>query len=184
MDVLLFLLFLKELFYFFYFFFLLFHWEFDRVGGVRTSRIFGKFKFRKKIQVQFFFAIFLVTSLWLQSDSRAKWTYRFFKKSWPLFWRSHSFLRKSSYLFTDIFKDNLDIVENNRKKINFPPWNHYFGVFHIDYYPMHYSITKKHTLSLHVKNIDIKNYAINSATAAVRVTQRGITPGPDDPLQV
>ena len=32
---------------------------------------------------------------------------------------------------------------------------------------MHYSITKKPTLSLHVKNIDIKNYAINSATAVV-----------------
>ena len=57
-----------------------------------------------------------ITSLWLQGDSRAKWTYRFFKKSWPLFWRSHSFLRKSTYLFTDIFKDNLDIVEDNRKK--------------------------------------------------------------------
>ena len=114
------------------------------------------------------FAFFLVTTLWLQGDSRAKWTYRFFKKSWPLFWRSHSFLRKSTYLFTDIFKDNLDIVEDNRKKKSiFPPRNHYFGVFHIDHHPMHYSITKKHTLSLHVKNIDIKNYAINSATADV-----------------
>ena len=115
-----------------------------------------------------FFAIFLVTSLWLQGDSRAKWTYRFFKNSWPLFWRSHSFLRKSTYLFTDIFKDNLDIVEDNRKKKSiFPRGNHYFGVFHIHYHPMHYNINKKHTLSLHVKNIDIKNYAINSATADV-----------------
>ena len=35
---------------------------------------------------------------------------------------------------------------------------------------MHYNITKKHTLSLHVKNIDIKNYAINSATAVVDIS--------------
>ena len=128
---------------------------------------FCEIQISKKSTSTKFFAIFLVTSLWLQGDSRAKWTYRFFKKSWPLFWRSHSFLRKSTYLFTDIFKDNLDIVEDNRKKVNFPPRNHYFGVFHIDHHPMHYSITKKHTLSLHVKNIDIKNYAINSATADV-----------------
>ena len=59
------------------------------------------------------------------------------------------------------------LLKTIAKKINFPPRNHYFGVFHIDYHPMHYSITKKHTLSLHVKNIDIKNYAINSATADV-----------------
>ena len=55
----------------------------------------------------------------------------------------------------------------SQKKSIFPPRNHYFGVFHIDHHPMHYSITKKHTFSLHVKNIDIKNYAINSATAVV-----------------
>ena len=138
------------------------------MGGSGLPGFLGNSNFEKKIQVQTFFAIFLVTSLWLQGDSRGKWTYRFFKKSWPLFWRSHSFLRKSTYLFTDIFKDNLDIVEDNRKtKVNFPPRNHYFGDFHIDHHPMHYSITKKHTLSLHVKNIDIKNYAINSATADV-----------------
>ena len=131
---------------------------FSFFGGLRTSN---------------FFILPLVTTLWLQGDCRAKWTYRFFKKSWPLFWRSHSFLRKSTYLFTDIFKDNLDIVEDNRKtKVNFPPRNHYFGVFHIDYYPMHYSITKKHTLSLHVKNIDIKNCAINSETAVVNKNRR------------
>ena len=129
---------------------------------------FWEIQISKKNTSTKFFAIFLVTSLWLQGDSRAKWTYRFFKKSWPLFWRSHSFLRKSTYLFTDIFKDNLDIVEDNRKKKSiFPPKYHYFGVFHIHYHPMHYNITKKHTLSLHVKNIDIKNYAINSATADV-----------------
>ena len=55
----------------------------------------------------------------------------------------------------------------SQKKSIFPPRNHYFGDFHIDHHPMHYSITKKHALSLHVKNIDIKNYAINSATAVV-----------------
>ena len=55
----------------------------------------------------------------------------------------------------------------SQKKSIFSLRNHYFGVFHIDHHPMHYSITKKHTLSLHVKNIDIKNYAINSATAVV-----------------
>ena len=59
----------------------------------------------------------------------------------------------------------------SQKKSIFPPRNHYFGVFHIDHHPMHYSITKKHTLSLHVKNIDIKNYAINSATAVVSPTR-------------
>ena len=58
----------------------------------------------------------------------------------------------------------------SQKKSIFPPRNHYFGVFHIDHHPMHYSITKKHTLSLHVKNIDIKNYAINSATAVVEIS--------------
>ena len=84
-------------------------------GGVRTSWIFGKFEFRKNTST-ICFAIFFVTTVWLQGDYRAKWTYRFFKNSWPLFWRSHSFLRKSTYLFTDIFKDNLDIVEDNRKK--------------------------------------------------------------------
>ena len=63
----------------------------------------------------------------------------------------------------------------SQKKSIFPPRNHYFGVFHIDHHPMHYSITKKHTLSLHVKNIDIKNYAINSATADVLGGGSGLT---------
>ena len=131
MDVLLsFLLFLKELFYFFYFFFT-FSLRIWSRAGVRTSWIFGKFKFRKKNTSTKFFAIFLVTSLWLQGDSRAKWTYRFFKKSWPLFWRSHSFLRKSTYLFTDIFKDNLDIVEDNRKKSQFSHVEIIISVFFI-----------------------------------------------------
>ena len=125
-----FLLFLKELFYFFYFFFT-FSLRIWSRGGVRTSWIFGKFKFRKKITSTNFFAIFLVTSLWLQGDSRAKWTYRFFKKSWPLFWRSHSFLRKSTYLFTDIFKDNLDFVEDNRKKSQFSHLEIIISVFFI-----------------------------------------------------
>ena len=125
-----FLLFLKELFYFFYFFFT-FSLRIWSRGGVRTSRIFGKFKFRKKNTSTKFFAIFLVTSLWLQGDSRAKWTYRFFKKSWPLFWRSHSFLRKSTYLFTDIFKDNLDFVEDNRKKSQFSHLEIIISVFFI-----------------------------------------------------
>ena len=125
-----FLLFLKELFYFFYFFFT-FSLRIWSRGGVRTSWIFGKFKFRKKNTSTKFFAIFLVTSLWLQGDSRAKWTYRFFKKSWPLFWRSHSFLRKSTYLFTDIFKDNLDIVEDNRKKSQFSHLEIIISVFFI-----------------------------------------------------
>ena len=110
-----FLLFLKEKFYFFYFF-LTFSLSIWCLVGVRTYRKYAKFKFRKKNTSTFVFAFFLVTTLWLQGDSRAKWTYRFFKKSWPLFWRSHSFLRKSTYLFTDIFKDNLDFVEDNRKK--------------------------------------------------------------------
>ena len=69
------------------------------------------------------------------------------------------FSRKSTYLFTDVFKDNLDIVEDKRKKSQVSPHtpgNHYFDVVHIDHHAMHYSITKKHTLSLHVKNIDIK----------------------------
>ena len=60
----------------------------------------------------------------------------------------------------------------SQKKSIFPPRNHYFGVFHIDHHPMHYSITKKHTLSLHVKNIDIKNCAINSETAVVNKNRR------------
>ena len=125
-----FLLFLKELFYFFLLFFT-FSLRIWSRGGVRTSRIFGKFKFRKKNTSTKFFAIFLVTSLWLQGDSRAKWTYRFFKKSWPLFWRSHSFLRKSTYLFTDIFKDNLDFVEDNRKKSQFSHLEIIISVFFI-----------------------------------------------------
>ena len=137
------------------------------MGGSGLPEFLGNSNFEKNTSTNFF-AFFLVTTLWLQGDSRAKWTYRFFKKSWPLFWRSHSFLRKSTYLFTDIFKDNLDIGEDNRKKKSiFPFRNHYFDVFHIDHHAMHYSITKKHTLSLHVKNIDIKNYVINSATADV-----------------
>ena len=134
MDVLLFftffLLFLKELFYFFLLFFT-FSLRIWSRGGVRTSWIFGKFKFRKKNTSAKCFAFFLVTTLWLQGDSRAKWTYRFFKKSWPLFWRSHSFLRKSTYLFTDIFKDNLDIVEDNRKKSKFSHVEIIISVFFI-----------------------------------------------------
>ena len=128
-----FLLLLKELFYFFllcFFYFFIKNLIWSR-GGVRTSRIFGKFKFRKKNTSTNFFAIFLVTSLWLQGDSRAKWTYRFFKKSWPLFWRSHSFLRKSTYLFTDIFKDNLDFVEDNRKTNQFSNLEIIISVFFI-----------------------------------------------------
>jgi len=125
-----FLLFLKELFYFFYFFFT-FSLRIWSRGGVRTSWIFGKFKFRKKNTSTKCFAFFLVTTLWLQGDSRAKWTYRFFKKSWPLFWRSHSFLRKSTYLFTDIFKDNLDFVEDNRKKSQFSHLEIIISVFFI-----------------------------------------------------
>ena len=88
-------------------------------GGSGLPGFLGNSNFEKKNTSTKCFAIFLVTSLWLQGDSRAKWTYRFFKKSWPLFWRSHSFLRKSTYLFTDIFKDNLDFVEDNRKKSQF-----------------------------------------------------------------
>ena len=110
-----FLLFLKELFYFFktFFTFSLRIWS---RGGSGLPGFLRNSNFEKKNTSTNFFAIFLVPSLWLQGDSRGKWTYRFFKKSWPLFWRSHSFLRKSTYLFTDIFKDNLDIVEDNRKK--------------------------------------------------------------------
>ena len=130
MDVLLFLLFLKELFYLFLLF-LRFSLRIWSRGGVRTSRIFAKFKFRKKNTSTKLFAFFLVTTLWLQGDSRAKWTYRFFKNSWPLFWRSHSFLRKSTYLFTDIFKDNLDFVEDNRKKNRFSRIEIIISVFFI-----------------------------------------------------
>ena len=42
----------------------------------------------------------------------------------------------------------------SQKKSNFSRRNHYFGVFHIHYHPMHYNITKKHTLLLHVKKIN------------------------------
>ena len=133
MDVLLFFtffyFFLRNCFTFFIFFtFSLRIWS---RGGVRTSWIFGKFKFRKKNTSTKCFAFFLVTTLWLQGDSRAKWTYRFFKKSWPLFWRSHSFVRKSTHLFTDIFKDNLDIVEDNRKKSQFSHIEIIISVFFI-----------------------------------------------------
>ncbi len=130
MDVLLFLLFLKELFYFFYFFFHFFIKNLIAWGG-QDFPDFCEIQISKKNTSTKFFAIFLVTSLWLQGDSRAKWTYRFFKKSWPLFWRSHSFLRKSTYLFTDIFKDNLDIVEDNRKKSQFSHLEIIISVFFI-----------------------------------------------------
>ena len=126
-----FLLFLKELFYFFYFFFYFFIKNLIAWGGQDFLNFWEIQISKKKIQVQFFFAFFLVTTLWLQGDSRAKWTYRFFKKSWPLFWRSHSFLRKSTYLFTDIFKDNLDIVEDNRKKSQFSNLEIIISVFFI-----------------------------------------------------
>ena len=106
--------FLRNCFTFFTFFY--FFIENLIAWGGQDFPDFWEIQISKKNTSTKIFAIFLVTSLWLQGDSRAKWTYRFFKKSWPLFWRSHSFLRKSTYLFTDIFKDNLDIVEDNRKK--------------------------------------------------------------------
>ena len=130
MDVLLFLLFLKELFYFFYFFFT-FSLRIWSRGGGQDFLNFWEIQISKKNTSTKLFAFFLVTTLWLQGDSRAKWTYRFFKKSWPLFWRSHSFLRKSTYLFTDIFKDNLDIVEDNRKKSQFSHLEIIISVFFI-----------------------------------------------------
>ena len=125
-----FLLFLKELFYFFYFCFYFFIKNLIAWGGQDFLNLW-EIQISKKNTSTNFFAIFLVTSLWLQGDSRAKWTYRFFKKSWPLFWRSHSFLRKSTYLFTDIFKDNLDIVEDNRKKSQFSHVEIIISVFFI-----------------------------------------------------
>ena len=128
MDVFLFYFFLRNGFTFFIFFtFSLRIWS---RGGVRTPWIFGEFEFRKNTSVVVF-AIFFVTTVWLQGDSRAKWTYRFFKNSWPLFWRSHSFLRKSIYLFIDIFKDNLDIVEDNRKQSQFSHLEIIISVFFI-----------------------------------------------------
>ena len=76
-------------------------------GGVRTPWNFGKFEFRKKIQVFFVVAIFIVTTVWLQGDYRAKYgkmNLSNFQESLTLFWRSHSFLRKSTHLFIDIFQ--------------------------------------------------------------------------------
>ena len=125
-----FLLFLKELFYFFYFFFYFFIKNLIAWGG-QDFLNFWEIQISKKNTSTKCFAFFLVTTLWLQGDSRAKWTYRFFKKSWPLFWRSHSFLRKSTYLFTDIFKDNLDFVEDNRKKSQFSHLEIIISVFFI-----------------------------------------------------
>ena len=125
-----FLLFLKELFYFFYFFFYFFIKNLIAWGG-QDFLNFWEIQISKKNTSAKCFAFFLVTTLWLQGDSRAKWTYRFFKKSWPLFWRSHSFLRKSTYLFTDIFKDNLDFVEDNRKKSQFSHLEIIISVFFI-----------------------------------------------------
>ena len=114
------------MFYFFIFFrngftFLLFFFFIKKLiaWGGQDSLIFWGIRISKKNTSVEMFAIFFVTTVWLQGDSRAKLTYRFFKNSWPLFWRSHSFLRKSTYLFTDIFKDNLDFVEDNRKKSQF-----------------------------------------------------------------
>ena len=130
MDVLLFLLFLKELIYFFYFCFYFFIKNLIAWGG-QDFLNFWEIQISKKNTSTKLFAFFLVTTLWLQGDSRAKWTYRFFKKSWPLFWRSHSFLRKSTYLFTDIFKDNLDFVEDNRKKSQFSQLEIIISVFFI-----------------------------------------------------
>ena len=102
------------------------------------------------------FAFFLVTTLWLQGDSRAKWIYRFFKKSWPLL--TVSLISTKINLFVHwYFQRQFGFCwRQSQKKSIFPPRNHYFGVFHIDHHPMHYSITKKHTLPFHVKNIDIK----------------------------
>ena len=125
-----FLLFLKELFYFFYFCFYFFIKNLIAWGG-QDFLNFWEIQISKKKYKYNFFCIFLVTTLWLQGDSRGKWTYRFFKKSWPLFWRSHSFLRKSTYLFTDIFKDNLDFVEDNRKKSQFSHLEIIISVFFI-----------------------------------------------------
>ena len=84
MDVLLFLLFLKELFYFFYFFFYFFIKNLIAWGG-QDFLNFWEIQVSKKNTSTIVFAFFLGTTLWLQRDSRAKWTYRFFKKSWPPF---------------------------------------------------------------------------------------------------
>ena len=112
------LLFLKERFYFFLLVFYFFMKNLIAWGG-QDSLNFWEIRISKKNTSVDIFAIFFVTTVWLQGDSRAKLTYRFFKNSWPLFWRSHSFLRKSTDLLTDIFKDNLDIGEDNRKKSQF-----------------------------------------------------------------
>ena len=125
-----FLLFLKELFYFFLLFFYFFIKNLIAWGG-QDSLNFWEIRISKKNTSVEMFAIFFVTTVWLQGDSRAKWTYRFFKNSWPLFWRSHSFLRKSIYLFIDIFKDNLDIVEDNRKQSQFSHLKIIISVFFI-----------------------------------------------------
>ena len=125
-----FLLFLKELFYFFYFFFYFFIKNLIAWGG-QDFLNFWEIQISKKNTSTKCFAIFFVTTVWLQGDSRAKWTYRFFKNSWPLFWRSHSFLRKSTDLLTDIFKDNLDIVEDNRKQSQFSHLEIIISVFFI-----------------------------------------------------
>ena len=130
MDVLLFFTFSQGIVLLFLLFFYFFIKNLIAWGG-QDFLNFWEIQISKKNTSTKYFAIFLVTSLWLQGDSRAKWTYRFFKKSWPLFWRSHSFLRKSTYLLTDIFKDNLDIVEDNRKKSQFSNVEIIISVFFI-----------------------------------------------------
>ena len=126
----LFYFFLRNCFTFFTFFFYFFIKNLIAWGG-QDSLNFWEIRISKKNTSVEMFAIFFVTTVWLQGDSRAKLTYRFFKNSWPLFWRSHSFLRKSTDLLTDIFKDNLDIVEDNRKKSKFSDVEIIISVFFI-----------------------------------------------------
>ena len=144
--------------------------------GVRTPWNFGKFEFRKKIQVFFVVAIFIVTTVWLQGDYRAKYgkmnLSNFQESLTPFLTVSLISTKINSFVHWYFSKTMWILLKTTAEKSIFPPRNHYFGVFHIDHHTMHYNITKKHTMLLHVKNIDVKNYATNVATAVVLLLQR------------
>ena len=129
---------------------------------------FWEIRISKKIQVFYFFCNFLRNYCMITRRFLGKMNLSIFQELLTPFLTVSLISTKINLFVHWYFQRQFGYCwRQSQKKSIFPRRNHYFGVFHIHYHPMHYNITKKHTLSLHVKNIDIKNYAINSATADV-----------------
>ena len=118
--------------------------------GVRTSWKFGKFKFRKKIQVQLFLQFhteliytYSMNTVWIQYDYRENELPKFSGSPDPFFWCFEIFF--VAFTFSRISKVDkyVDYIENAIKKIIFPSRNHQFLLYCINVFRIHLGVVWK-----------------------------------------